>query len=241
MKPFPIFVGYDPREPVAYHVFCHSIMRHSSIPIAITPVIQPMLRGRSLYWRERETASTAFSFSRFLVPCLSGYRGLALFADCDMVMRADIAELLALADDARIMAGDGPAVMVAKHDYVPKTATKMDGQVQTVYPRKNWSSFMLMECSRLQMLTPNFVNSATGADLHRFTYLADEQIGELPLGWNWLVGEYEPNDAAKNLHYTLGGPWFAGWEECDHAADWYAERDYMFGTSRIAGTLATAA
>jgi hypothetical protein len=213
-----VYIGFDPREAIAFAGLAHSIRRRASVPVTITPLVQRELRDKGLYTRERgPTESTEFSMTRFLVPALAGYEGWSLFMDCDMLCRADIAELFALREDDK-------AVMVAKHDYVPKTDRKFLDQVQTKYQRKNWSSLMLFNNDRCRALTPDFVNSATGLELHRFKWVKDELIGELPKEWNWLVTEYEYNPAAKIVHYTLGGPWFDEYRGCDYAAEWFAER-----------------
>ena len=212
-----IFIGYDPNESVAYHVLAHSILRRSSIPVSIAPLVRAHLNG--VYARERgPTESTEFSLTRFLVPCLSGYRGWSLFMDCDMLCRTDIA---VLASETRRQADK--AVLVCKHDYVPKTARKFLGQVQTRYARKNWSSLMLLNNERCRALTPDYVNAASGLELHRFAWLGDRDIGALSLEWNWLVGEYDHNPAAKIVHFTLGGPYFDDYRDCDYAPEWFAE------------------
>jgi hypothetical protein len=117
------------------------------------------------------------------------------------------------------------ALLVVKHDYTPKTATKFFGQQQTVYPRKNWSSLMVFNNARCHNLTPEDVNSASALELHRFKWMDDEAVGSLPLEWNWLVGEYEPNAEAKILHYTLGGPWFHEYDNRDHSEEWHIALD----------------
>ena len=212
-----VFIGYDPEEAVAYHVLSHSILRRSSIPVSIAPLMQSQLRG--LYTRRRgPTESTEFSLTRFLVPYLSGFDGWSLFMDCDMLCRADVAELAAYAGKS-----NDKAVLVCKHDYVPKTTSKFLGKVQTSYPRKNWSSLMLFNNPRCRALTPQYVNAASGLELHRFAWTEDALIGELPKEWNWLVGEYEPRADAKIVHYTLGGPYFDEYRSCDFADEWFAE------------------
>ena len=223
-----IYIGYDQKEAVAYHTLAHSILRRSSIPVSIAPLMQSQLKG--LYARARgATESTEFSLTRFLVPALSTYRGWSLFMDCDMLIRADIAELAAFTERAA-----DKAVLVCKHDYVPKTARKMLDQVQTRYPRKNWSSLMLMNNARCTALTPEYVNGASGLELHRFAWTADASIGELPLEWNWLVGEYPHNPAAKIVHFTLGGPYFNEYRGCDYAGEWFEENRVMnFAASRV--------
>jgi lipopolysaccharide biosynthesis glycosyltransferase len=149
------------------------------------------------------------------------YSGWALFMDCDMLMKADISELWALRDDRY-------AVQVAKHDYVPKEKTKFLGQEQTIYPRKNWSSFMLMNCRKCTTLTSDFVNTSTGSQLHQFKWIDDDNlIGDIPLEWNWLVGEYDKKPDVKNLHYTKGGPYFKHYKDCDYAEDWFEEYNNM--------------
>lgn len=216
-----VFIGYDPKEAVAYHTFAHSILRRSSVPVSMAPLMQSQLKG--VYTRERgPTESSEFSLTRFLVPHLSGYRGWSLFMDCDMLCRADIAELAAQTGRQR-----DKAVLVCKHDYVPKTERKFLDQVQTKYPRKNWSSLMLLNGDLCRALTPEYVNSASGLELHRFAWTRDELIGELPLEWNWLVGEYDYNPRAKIAHFTLGGPYFEAYRGCDYADEWFAECEAM--------------
>ena len=206
-----IFIGYDNKERVAYNVLSHSIIQNSTKPVAITPIALNNLKDD--FVRERNSlSSTEFSFSRFMIPHLMNYQGWALFMDCDMLMFEDISKLWRMRDDSK-------AIQVCKHDYTPKTNTKFLGQVQTKYPKKNWSSFMLMNCKKCTTLTPDYVNKASGLELHQFKWLeGDHLIGDLPLEWNWLVGEYEHNEDVKNVHYTEGGPWF---KDCDYSQDWF--------------------
>jgi hypothetical protein len=216
-----IYLGYDPRESIAFHTLAHSILRRSSVPVSIAPLAQNQLKG--IYRRSRgPTESTEFSLTRFLVPHLSGYSGWSIYMDCDMLCRVDIAAL------ARETEGQAEkAVLVCKHDYVPKGERKFLDQVQTRYPRKNWSSLMLFNNARCRALTPEYVNSASGLELHRFAWVEDRLIGELEREWNWLVGEYAHNAAAKIVHYTRGGPYFSEYENCDYADEWFAECESM--------------
>lgn len=209
-----VFIGYDRQEIVAYHVLCQSILDHASRPVRFTPIALSAVRGVF----QRPTVglqSTEFSFSRFLTPYLAGYSGWALFMDCDMLVRGDIAELFDLADERY-------AVMVCQHDYVPKDEqTKFLGRLQTPYVKKNWSSVMLMNTPRCRTLTPDYVQTASGLELHQFKWLQSEaEIGALPLTWNWLVGEYDFNPDARNAHFTRGGPYIAGYEDTDYAGEW---------------------
>ena len=219
-----IFIGYDPRETVAYHTLAHSILRRASAPVSIAPLVQSQLKG--IYRRPRgPTESTEFSLTRFLVPALSEYRGWSVFMDCDMLCRVDIAGL------QKEMEGQADkAVLVCQHDYVPKTERKFLDQVQTKYPRKNWSSLMLFNNARCRALSLDYVNSASGLELHRFAWLEDRMIGALPLEWNWLVGEYPYQADAKIVHYTLGGPYFEAYRDCDYAAEWFAEFKDLSGS-----------
>ena len=209
-----IFIGYDSKEKVAYNVLSHSIIQNSTKPVAITPIALNHLKDD--FVRERNAlSSTEFSFSRFMIPHLMNYQGWALFMDCDMLMFEDVSKLWRMRDDSK-------AIQVCKHDYVPKEKTKFLGQTQTAYPKKNWSSFMLMNCKKCSSLTPDYVNRASGLELHQFKWLeGDHLIGDLPLEWNWLVGEYEHKDDVKNVHYTKGGPWFEEYARCDYSQDWF--------------------
>ncbi len=217
-----IFIGYDPRESGAYYTLTHSIIARASHPVSITPLALNQL-GK-LMWRERNPLqSTEFSFSRFLTPYLAGFEGWAIFMDNDMLVIDDIASLWALRDERY-------AVQVVKHDYVPKSDVKFLGHTQTKYEKKNWSSVMLMNCAKCKALTPEYVNTATGLDLHRFNWLENEAlIGEIPARWNFLVGEYDavPVEQVSNIHYTLGGPYFEETRDCDFAREWLDERDAM--------------
>lgn len=216
-----IFIGYDPREAIAYHVLVHSLISRSSLPLTITPLALRNL-GKEM-WRERDPLqSTDFAFSRFLTPYLSGYEGWSIFMDSDILCLDDIAKLWSLRDETY-------AVMCVKHEHVPTSTTKFLGAVQTQYPKKNWSSVMMFQNARCRALTPDYVNTATGLDLHRFNWLGDDaQIGGLPAGWNYLVGYTNlPREEIHMLHYTEGGPYFDDYRSCEFASDWFAERESL--------------
>lgn len=213
-------IGFDGREAVAFNVLAYSIHRRASAPVAIAPVMLSQLRG--VFQRERHPLqSTDFSFSRFLAPSLSGYSGWTLFMDCDMLMLDDITNLWALRDDRY-------AVMVVKHRHVPKEERKFLNEPQTRYEKKNWSSVMLFNNARCTALTSDYVNSASGLELHQFKWLDNEDlIGALPARWNHLVGYDAPDPDAALVHYTLGGPYFDAYRDCEYAPHWFAERDAM--------------
>lgn len=219
-RTYRIFIGFDSKEVVAYHVLAQTILERSSVPIAITPIYLSNISN--IFERDRNVLqSTEFSFSRFLVPYLSGYEGWSLFMDCDMCVRADIAELFARCDDRY-------SVMCAQHDYTPKSDVKFLGNTQTSYPKKNWSSVMLFNNARCRRLTPEYVNTATGLELHQFKWLdGDHQIGSLPIAWNYLVGVYEHDANAKAVHFTDGGPYFSDYAKVDYSDEWFAARDRM--------------
>jgi hypothetical protein len=216
-----IFIGYDPRESVAFHVLSHSLLRRSSVPLSLSPLVRGQLK--SVYKRARgPTESTEFSMTRFLVPYLSQYTGWSLYMDCDMLCRTDIAALA-----AEVERQPDKAVLVCKHDYLPKSERKFFGQVQTKYARKNWSSLMLFNNERCRALTPDYVSAASGLELHRFAWTEDRLIGGLEREWNWLVGEYPHKADARIVHFTLGGPYFPEYRACDYADEWFAERHLM--------------
>ncbi|MEX1316498.1 MAG: glycosyltransferase [Synechococcaceae cyanobacterium] len=227
--PVPVFVGYDRHERAAVNVLIDSLYQHSSVPLAITPIVARQLKD--VFSRERDPRqSTEFSFTRFLVPYLMGYQGWAVFMDCDMLCRGDVAELWTLRDESC-------AVMCVKHHHVPEETIKFLGAVQTRYARKNWSSLMLFNCARCTALTPEYVNTATGLALHRFEWLADEEIGELPgHRWNHLIDvQPAPSQSFSEggpalVHWTKGGPWFRDYRlaGAELAAEWFAAREAAF-------------
>lgn len=215
-----VFIGYDGREAVAYNVLSHSIQTRASEPVRIAPLMLSQLKG--ILTRERHPLqSTDFSFSRFLVPYLSGYEGWSIFMDCDMLVLDDVARLHELREDRY-------AVMVVKHDHVPRESTKFLGQPQSKYEKKNWSSVILFNNARCRALTPEYVNTASGLELHQFKWLpGDALIGALPDRWNHLVGYNPPRPDAALVHYTLGGPYFEEYRDCEYSAEWFSERDAM--------------
>lgn len=216
----PVYIGYDPREAVAFSVLAHSIHARASQPVSVAPLMLSQLTG--VLTRERHPLqSTDFSFSRFLTPCLSAYAGWSVFMDCDMLMLDDIAALWALRDERY-------AVMVVKHVHIPRETTKFLGEPQSRYEKKNWSSVMLFNNAKCRALTADYVNTASGLDLHQFKWLNDDAlIGELPQRWNHLVGYNPPRADAALVHYTLGGPYFAQYADCEYGAAWRRERDAM--------------
>ena len=138
----------------------------------------------------------------------------------------DVQKLFDLADDRY-------AVMCAHHDHTPKPGTKMDGQQQTLYPRKNWSSMVLWNCGheKNKAVTTELVNNpdTTGKYLHRFAWLDDSEVGEVSHEWNWLVDWYnEPEDGSpKAIHFTEGGPWFENYRYCTYHQLWKNELHNM--------------
>jgi len=210
-----VFIGFDQVEAIAFHVCSHSIIRHSHCPIAITPLA---LSNLSNYIERHRDGSNEFIYSRFLVPYLMGYRGWAIFIDGDMLLRADIRELWDMRDDTK-------AIMCVKHDYKTRASIKYLGAKNEDYPRKNWSSVILWNCDHPanSILTPAFIENATGAQLHRFSWLSDVSIGELPVEWNWLPDEFGENKQAKLLHFTLGLPSFYEYADSPMASEWHRE------------------
>ena len=208
-----IVVGFDQRESIAYHVFIQSIIENSSLPVLFVPLAINVLNG---YKETHTDKSNDFIYSRFLTPYLNNFNGWAIFADGDMICQADIKELWDLRDESK-------ALLVVKHDYQTKVHKKYLGNINENYPRKNWSSVILWNCAhpKHKILTPEFIASQTGKYLHRFSWLDDSDIGELPKEWNWLAIEYPENKNAKLIHYTLGTPCFKEYKNTEMADIWY--------------------
>ena len=223
----PVFIGIDGRERAAANVLIDSLIQNSSSLLAIHPLVTTQLQALGLYYRARNPKqSTDFSFTRFLVPHLMRYQGWAVFMDCDMLCRGDITNLWAQRDDKF-------SVLCVQHDHQPRESCKFLGEVQSSYPKKNWSSLMLINCSRCAALTPEYVNTASGLDLHRFHWLSgDHEIGAIQGGWNHLVDVQDPAlaEGSPLLHWTLGGPWFREQRTMGGqlAAEWFAARDDAF-------------
>ena len=208
-----IVVGFDQRESIAYHVFCQSVLERASLPIRFIPLSDNLVKK---YKETHLDGSNQFIYSRFLTPYLSEYKGWAIFADGDMVCQADITDLWNLRDESK-------AVQVVKHDYKTKAQIKYLGNKNENYPRKNWSSLILWNCEHPanKLLTPDFIQSQPGSFLHRFSWLSNELIGELPMEWNWLAIEYPENPEAKIIHYTLGTPCFKDYSKESMSDIWY--------------------
>ena len=217
------FIGYDPKEDIAYRICKYSLLKRASTKVKVFSLKLDELIAKKLYTRTIDPlASTQFTYSRFLVPKLMNYTGWAVFCDCDFIFLDDVNNLIKNLDDSK-------AVYCVQHDYTPKEKHKMDGQKQTIYPRKNWSSFILFNCSHpsTKNLTVETVNSENGAYLHQFKWCKNEEIGKLDERWNWLEGWTSNHNHNKPfaVHYTRGGPWFSEWQDVEYAKEWINERD----------------
>jgi lipopolysaccharide biosynthesis glycosyltransferase len=217
-----VFIGWDSREDIAYQVCKNSILSRTE-DIDVEPLKLTELKDKGIYTRDVDPlSSTEFTFTRFLVPYLMNYQGWAIFVDCDFVFLEDIKQLFDIAKKRDY------AVMCVMHNYKPSTLLKMDNKPQHNYPRKNWSSMMIFNCGHPanKVLTPDVVNTETGAYLHRFQWLEDHDLGAIGHEWNWLVGWYkEPQHGKpKAIHYTEGGPWFDNYKHCEYGAVWTEEK-----------------
>ena len=227
MSKLQVYIGYDPREEEAFNVLEYSLKKHCP-DVSTHAIRQPDLREKGVYTRELDKlGATEFSLTRFLVPYLNDYKDWALFIDCDMLFTDSVEKLFNLANPSC-------AVQVVKHNHQPMDDIKMDGCVQTRYPKKNWSSVMLFNCghTRNRNLTPEVVSSVQPSFLHRFQWLDEKDVGEIPLEYNFLVEYYKPypNDILpKNIHYTLGMPFMKGYEDCDYSEIWYKYQNEMKG------------
>jgi lipopolysaccharide biosynthesis glycosyltransferase len=206
-----VFVGFDPRETVAYWTFCSSVQKRCSLPVSFQAV-----RGA------RRDGSNDFIYERFRVAEMCGFRGWCVFADGDMICRTDLAELMEYANPWYDL-------LVVKHDYQTKYPIKYLGQKNEDYPRKNWSSLMLINCTAAswQRMTKERIDKMSGSELHQFKFLNDSRIGELPKEWNWLVGEYPYNPEAKIAHFTVGTPCWESYSTWAYSEEWRKERDSM--------------
>ena len=218
MPDLKVYIGWDSREDIAYQVARSSLIQNATVDVEVQPIRLQDLVDQGVYTRDIDPlASTEFTYSRFFTPWLADYKGWALFCDCDFLFFGDVAELLDYRDESK-------AVLCVHHDYTPKEGLKMDGKIQTSYPRKNWSSFMLFNCAHpsTRSLTPELINRETGAYLHRMQWAADSEIGQLPEVWNWLEG-WSGKPASgypKAVHYTNGGPWFKDWQDVEYSRNW---------------------
>ena len=211
-----VFIGFEPAEEVAYHTLVSSILNNTSRPVNIVA-----LDKRNLgYCHKRPLdpkQSNSFTYIRFLVPWLSDYTGWSLFMDCDMILRTDINDIFALAND-------NYDVMCVQHpDYDSVVEKKYLDTIQYNYPKKNWSSVMLFNNEKCRKLNPLYIDYATPKELHRMEWA--EKIGELPKEWNHLVGEQVENSEAKIVHYTLGTPCWPRFRNCEYGDDWEMNRN----------------
>ena len=228
MSDVEVFIGFDPRERMAWNVCARSLLAHSSYPPPVQPIARVPLQGLALYtrptgqahglWDEISKApmATEFALARFFVPFVSHARW-ALYVDGDFLFRADVGELFRLADPRF-------AVQVVKHEHAPEETVKMDGQAQSAYPRKNWSSAILWNLRHIgngPRYSIRDANAKPGLWLHSFGWLKDEEIGDLPLHWNWLEGSSTREIEPKAVHYTRGTPDLPGYGDSAYADEWF--------------------
>lgn len=239
-----VYVGYDPRLDLPYEITKYSMLKRASFPVEVIPLKQSALRESNIYSRARNPEDiTEFTLTRFLTPHLAGFTGWAMFVDSDFLYTGDLRELADLVDDKF-------AVMCVKHDYSGRKTTMMDGLVRPTYPRLNWSSMMLWNCSHAKnrILTPEFVNSQPADFLQKLKWLEDDEIGAIPQTWNFLVGHsHLPDDDTatagtastppKAIHFTEGGPWYDRWTSCQFSELWFQERDDFEHSQQVQGDI----
>lgn len=211
-----LIIGWDEREAVGGHVFLQSVIDRCSMPVEATILTPKLLKEMGI----GTDGTNAFTKARFLTPYLCGFQGNAIFADgADMLCVGDLADLWNLMDGRS-------AVQVVKHDYTPRNKKKYVGTDMEAdnepYPRKQWSSLVLWWCSYAghRQLTPSFIDGQTGKFLHRFSWIPDERIGDLPKEWNWLVDEDNQAPTAKIVHYTNGLPGFRHYDGVQYSDKW---------------------
>lgn len=228
-----IWIGFDPREAAAYAVARFSAERNMSVRIPTYGLILQRLLDMGLYKRpiERRAVdgdrtimwdslsgapmSTEHACARFFVPKLAG-SGWAMFMDGDVLILGNLTRLFDDLDPSK-------ALYCVQHRHDPENDQKMDGQVQTRYARKNWSSVMVFNCDHPAnaALTLDLLNKVPGRDLHRFCWIEDDElIGELHPSWNFLVGVTDPSVQPRLLHFTNGVPDMPGYEDCPYADTW---------------------
>jgi hypothetical protein len=222
-----VFIGYDSKQDIAYHVLRYSILKHTSQPLDVRPIVLSELQFPR---RVDPLAATEFTYTRFLVPYLCGFAGRALFMDSDMLCLGDLSELFRLSLDPYW-------IRVVKHDHCPLDGVKMDGRAQRSYPRKNWSSLMLMDCEKLTAWSFENVLGKSGAWLHRFEPIPDERLGELPPEWN-VLDRYD--DHTKMIHYTVGGPWLPNYRNHPYGGIWFQYRGEAIRGGVVAARYQTA-
>jgi len=221
-----IYVGWDPRDELAFRACVASLHEHATVPLEVIPLKDYELRRMGVYWRsyhveysgqkvdqrDGKPFSTDFSFTRFAIPLVDDSNDWVMFCDADMLFKSDVAELFALVDNSK-------AVMCVQHDHTPPEQTKFDGMLQQQYRRKNWSSVMLMHTGRCR-ITPYMLNNNTGSQLHAMTWVEDDKIGALPESWNWLEGWSTLDINANLVHYTRGTPDMLG-NDLPFADEWW--------------------
>lgn len=210
-----IFIGYDPNEIVAYHTCVQSIIDNSKVPLKITPL--KLSHFKNFYKRKkRKVDSTEFSISRFLVPYLSDYKGYSFYLDCDIIINSNLDDLIQQIHKTKT----NTDLWCVKHNYKPIEEKKFNNNKQYVYNKKNWSSFMIFNNSKCKILTPKFIEKANGLYLHQFKWLNEKKIGNLSSQWNVLVGEQKIPKKIRGIHYTLGGPYFKKYFNCEKSSIW---------------------
>lgn len=232
MQDCSVWIGWDKREAAAFAVARSSLRKYLTQPIPIYGLVLDDLIARGLYQRPIEyrasaadkpvmwdvvsdaPMSTQHANARFFVPMLAK-KGWALFCDGDVMFRGNVARLFEQLDKAK-------AVYCVKHKHEQTAGIKMDGQPQTAYGRKNWSSVIAFNCQHPanKALTLDVLNKTPGRDLHRLFWLEDNEIGELDPAWNFLVGHTDPSLSPTIVHFTSGTPDFAGYEDQPFADDW---------------------
>jgi lipopolysaccharide biosynthesis glycosyltransferase len=204
--PVRVFVGADRSQALAVKVLAHSIRRHTSLPVEIIPMVDLQVRAPKDI---RNSQRTGFSFSRFCIPELAGYRGKAIYMDADMLVFRDIKTLWEIPFD-------GAKVVIQQEVKHQELTTKKHGSPAT---RRKQCSVMLLDCARLNWQIDRVIDGFDRGDynyemlMYDLCLLGEDEIKYgVPFEWNSL--EYYGPETCL-IHYTdvMTQPWTSCWNK----------------------------
>lgn len=223
-----VFIGADERMRTAAYVCEASILSNTRLVPEIMALYQSDMRKAGLYRRPYTLSATgdyvdmldgltvtrADCLLRFFAPLLCGHDGWAVYLDSDTLVLNDLTHML---DAARRKPGKALYCVKQTYPHVSGARSKYNGHAQTVYPRKLWTSVMLIDCSHpyWRTLTPAEINTRPIVDLLSLSDLPDAAIGSLDSAWHVISGVTGSVATPYIIHYTHGGAWVRGMLDAD--------------------------
>lgn len=155
-----IVIGGSGEQKLPALVLEHTIKKHASEPVQVIHTFDLIVPTPE---RPEDQSRTGFSFNRFAIPWLCGYKGKAAYLECDQIVFRDVKELFDIPfDGATVLRPENQAsVLLLDCDRLTWDIEKViDGLNKRVYSYRDLMENLALEpASSVKTAIPNEWNS----------------------------------------------------------------------------------